>query len=426
MKTKIKTVVLTILCYPIISQAQVSPNVIKRFPAHIVYSIDDVNTKAKLSEDQQIKIGKKLFIADSLANISLTKGEPIAKLKSYYTIDSNFLKPILSTQELEHYEYIQNKDNRLLVALEFAKDLKLEQKQISEIRKQNNSLSTVPVISIKETIQNYNTILNTILNKEQYVSLLKIIHKDQSIDDAKKDWERIKKLKLVNDEKKLNEYQKIENYHSLKNSLLDLNAEKYDKKKLEKLIAKITLQEPPILIRANILSAGEFKNNTFSSIIKYEKETNLSEAQIDTILAKYKQLEQIRFENEEIDLTNILPIKEPSEYENIIKILSPEQINVWLANKNKNQAMKVALKNWKKLEMEGLIKDLNKEATILDFSNYQLKYFIADEKTRMYNTPEYAFYKRDIEQKKLELLKQLDVIARNKSKGITTKNGLAW
>lgn len=417
---------LLLLCIPILSQAQVSPNLNKKFPAHILYTIDDIVSKVKLTEDQQIKIGKKLFTADSLANISLNKGEAIAKLKSYYTIDNNFLKPLLSPEELDCYDYEINKDNRFLVALKFANKLKLNTNQLKKIREQKDYLFATPFTNKQEKINFYNGKLNEILTKEQYVSLLQIIYKEQSTFDAKKDWERIKQLKIVNDEKSRNEYNKIENYHSFKNSLLDLDSEKYDKKKLETLTNKIALQEPPLLIRANILSGGAFKDNAFSSIIKYEKDIQLTEVQIDTILSKYKQLEKTRFENEERDLTSKLPLKEPSQYDGIIKILSPEQINIWLANKNKNQAMKIALKNWKKLEMEGLIKDLNKEVTILDFSNYQLKFLIADEKTRMYNTPEYAFYKRDIEQKKPELLKQLDTIAKNKSKGITTKNALTW
>ena len=134
----------------------------------------------------------------------------------------------------------------------------------------------------------------------------------------------------------------------------------------------------------------------------------------------------LRFENEERDLTSKLPVKEPSEYENVIKILTPEQIDIWLASKNKNQSLKVAQKNWKKLEMEGLIKGLNQDAVVKEFAAYQLQFLIADEKARMYNTSEYSFYRRDIEQKKPELLKKLDLIARNKSKGIATKNELTW
>lgn len=423
---KIKRVVLNLCLFPIIGFGQVSKDVSHKYPAHIVYKIDNLLSKVNLNSEKQIKIAHEFFKLDSLANISLKKDATSIQLRSYYAVDKEIIKPILSAEEFDIYEYETETDNRFLAALKFGSSLKLNAIQLNKIREQKELLYAASLSTKEDKISVYNNKLSEILNKEQYILLLQIIYKEQSMADAKKDWHRIKQLDLVSEEKNNSEYKKIENYHSLKNSFLDLDSEKFDKKKLEFLTAKITLDEPPLLIRANILSAGEFKNNSFSSIIKYEKDIKLTETQIDTLLAKYKELEMIRFENEERDLTSKLPLKEPSEYDNVIKILKPEQISVWLGNKHKNQATKIALKNWKKLEMEGLIKYLNQEATVLDFSNYQLKFLIADEKTRMYNTPEYAFYKRDIEQKKPDLLKQLDLIARNKSKGISTKNGLTW
>lgn len=421
-----KTVLLTIMCWSILGQAQVSPNVIKKFPAHIVYKIDDIVSNVNLTEDKQIKIGQKLFTADSLATISLTKGEPIKQLKSYYTIDSNFLKPILSPEELDAFQYENNKENRFLVALKFASQLKLEPNEISEIRKENDNLSNTVPLDAKETFAFYDSKLNQILSKAKYASLLRIIYKEQSIKDANKDWDKIKQLQLVTDEKTSSEYNQVINYHLTKNIFLDPKAEKHEKKMIEAITNKLLLQEPPVLIRANILSAGIFKDNFFSSIIKYEKETQLTKPQIDTILSKYSKLELIRYENERNDLTSKLPIKEPSQYEDIAKILTPKQVNIWLTYKNKNQASKVAMKNWKKLEMEGLIKDLDKKNTITELVDYQLKYQIADDNIKIYNTQDYIFLKRGIEQKKPDVLKQLDAIARSKSKGTYVKNALTW
>ena len=73
----IKTLLLSICLYlPNISQTQISQKVMKRFPAHIVYKIDDVVSKINLTEDKQIQIAKKLLAADSFANIILPKGKP--------------------------------------------------------------------------------------------------------------------------------------------------------------------------------------------------------------------------------------------------------------------------------------------------------------------------------------------------------------
>lgn len=426
MKTKMKIVLLGILCCPIISQAQVSPNAIKQFPAHIVYKIDDIVSKVNLTEDKQIKIGQKLITADSLATISLAKGGAVDQLKSYYTIDANFLKPILSTEELEHYGYIQNKENRFLVALEFAKDLKLDPTQISEIRKQNDFTVSLLKMSPKETFQLYNTKLNSILTKEQYVSLLKIFYQEQSIEDAKNDWKKIKLHKLVTDKNEKIEFTKIVNYYLGKNSFLDKKAEQYDKKRGDFLAKKITLAEPPLLIYANILSEGSYKKNRYASVIKYGKELELTKPQIDSLLLKYRQHERIILENTEKESILSPPKIVPSEYDNIAQILNSEQINKWLVNKNKNDAKKEALRNWVQLEEEGLTKDLDKNKTLVEFSNYQLKYLVTKERAIIYHTQENIFLKRDVEQKKPELLKQLDAIARSKSKNTTIKNALTW
>jgi hypothetical protein len=235
------------LLLPFMIQAQLSQKVSKRFPAHIVYTIDDITSKVILSEDKQIKLGQKLVVADSLATISLAKGEPITQLKSYYAITTDFLSPILSAEELDNYSYAINKDNRFLVALKHISELKLSKNQVVEIRKQNENITSFSNLSTKETIQIYNTKLNTILDKEQYISLLKLVYKDQSISDAQIDWQKILALKLVPDENQKTEFDKIQNYHFEKNSFLDKKAERFEKAKRDFLAKKIALDEPSLL-----------------------------------------------------------------------------------------------------------------------------------------------------------------------------------
>ncbi|MDQ6531036.1 hypothetical protein [Flavobacterium sp. LHD-85] len=427
MKNKtLPAIMLGLLTCPVFLTAQINDKAIRNLPAHIVWKVQQISTLVNLSEEQQSRLGRSFFIKDSLANKSLASGESLSKLAGFYNDDSQTLKTTLTPYQYDCYEFENNNSDRFLTALKFAADLQLNPDQINKIRKQKDVQPTEKLTDKKEIIAFYNSKLSSILTKEQYVSLLQITYRDKSKTDAKKDWERIKQLNLITDKNNGVQYAELEKYHLLKNSYLDADSEQYDKKKLAFETEKIALQEPPLLIRANILSAGEYKNNTYSTIIKYERDIKLTSSQTDSILSKYKQLVALRFENEERDLTSKLPIKEPSEYENVIKILTTEQIDIWLASKNKNQSLKVAQKNWKKLEMEGLIKGLNQDAVVKEFAAYQLQFLIADEKARMYNTSEYSFYRRDIEQKKPELLKKLDLIARNKSKGIATKNELTW
>ncbi len=369
---------------------------------------------------------KKLYTADSLANVSLAKNEPVSKLKSYYTMDAGFLKTILSPEELDHYGYLTDKDNRYLAVLFFAEQLKLDSVKISEIRKKNDSLSSVPKMPLKETIRIYNKNLLRILNKEQYISLLKTIYHEQSVEEAQKDWVKIKKLQLVTEKDEKAQFSKILNYHKTKNAFLDKKADRFEKTKRDLLAKKMALSEPPVLLRANILSDGTYTNNKYSSVIKYEKHLELTQSQIDTLLLKYNQLERIKLENKDNESSAEASKIVPSEYENIAHILSPEQVKKWLIQKNKQAAKKEAQRNWEQLETEGLTKDLDKDITVKEFGVYQLQFLVTKDRAMVYHTQENIFMKRDIEKKKPELLKQLDVINQKKSQNAKTKQALTW
>lgn len=410
------------------THAQVSLNVSKNYPAHIVYKIDDVLLKVKLDEDKQIKIAKKFQKIDSIANISLARGGTVERLKSYYNIDSKFLKTILSPEELDQFAYEVDKDNRFLAALNSVSYTKLQMDQINKIRQLNDSLGTMPKKTLKETIQFQNWKLTKILHQEQYVALLKFIYKDQSLAEAKTDWERILKLKLNTPGKELEEFRKIVDYHLHKNSFLDKQADRFEKKKRDFLSLKATMMEPSLSIRAKILSDDRHANNKYASIIQYEKELKLSQAQIDSLLAKYIVFEKIIIENRENVLKeNLIPaIPLPSEFENIAKIITPEQTNQWLSLKNKNEAIKRGKESWAKLSSAELTKDLDKEKITKELSVYHLRYLVAAEKAKNWKTPESRFLVRDVEQKKPEILQQLDALTRSKAKSENAKNAMAW
>lgn len=423
-----KTLLLTLLFLPILGQAQPSPKVCKQFPAHIVYKIDELLEKVKLDEDKQIKIAQKFQKTDSIANRGLVQGIPVAQLKANYIIDKKFLKNLISTEELEQFAYQSDKDNRLLAALNSIQHLKLEATQINQIRQLDDSLGATPQKSIKETIQFQNWNLNKILRPNQYVNLLKVVYKDQSITEAKTDWETILKLKINTPGNETEEFRKIVEYHLAKNSYLDKKADRYNKKIRDFMSIKATMMEPPLLIRAHILADQKHANNKYASVVLYEKELGLTQNQIDSLLVKYLVFEKIKVENSENILKkNLVPaIPLPNEFENITKIIAVDQINKWLVLKNKNEAIIKSKESWAKLEKEGLTKDLDKEKTLKELSSYHLKYLVATERSKSWKTPETAFLLRDVEQKKPSILQQLDNINRSKAQSDKAKNALSW
>lgn len=410
------------------TQAQVSLKISKNYPAHIIYKIDDLLSIVKLDEDKQFKIAEKFKKIDSLANVSLVNGGSVKHLKSDYNIDTKFLKNILSTEELEQFAYESDKDNRFLAALISKSSLKLNSTQIKQIRQLNDSLDITPRKSIKETIQFYNLKLNKILNEQQYVELIKFNYKDQSLKDAKTDWERILKLKINKLGKEEEEFNQIVDFHFNKNSFLDRKADRFEKTQRDFFYLKANLMRPLLLVHADILTNPSTSTNKYASLIRFEKELNLSQSQIDTLLVKYKQFEEIIIENREIDVMDKRTLHKelPSQFENIIKIITAEKVNKWLSLKNKEEGMIKAYKSWEKLELEGLTTGLDKQKVISELGIYHLKLLIALEKAKSLKSKENLFLIRDVEQTKPEILQKLDNIARAKAKNENAKKSLAW
>lgn len=427
-KTMKKILFIFCLCTSLMSQAQISPKVMQSFPAHIIYKIDEVASKIKLTEDQQIKIGNRLVKRDSIANALIRKGTAVTNLKSYYTIYTSFLKPILSQEELEDYSYQIDKNNRFLLALKSAKELQLDSKQIEQIRIQNKLLDTIPQKNAKQQMIFYTRKLDSILKKTQYGSLLKILYSKESLLKTQKDWSNILKLKLATPKDSSATCVQIYNYNLIKNIMLDPKAGIYDTKKISVLKDKINLQyQPKIITRYNIASDEYYKKNVFSEAIKHEKELSLTGIQIDSLLSNYKKIELLKFNNK---TQNLVPDKSNSyvsiENNAIIKILDDKQLSLLLIIKNKKIALATAKNDWIALEKKGLTKDLDKGSTVKEFTNYQLNYLVANDRVKMNKNQINLFYRRDVLLKKPALLKQLDEIKQDEQNIKSTKNELRW
>jgi hypothetical protein len=431
MKTKIIKIVLLGLCLslPVSHQGQISPKTIKRFPAHVLFKIDEVTSRVKLSEEKQIKLGKKLVSMDSVTNLGFASGKAVAELKeSYFTLDRKALKNLLSTEEMDEYFYQIDQKNRFLTALHQAARLKLEPKQIEQIRKENAVLDSTNFVNEVRRNAYSNQKLEPILDKKQYAALINIIYAKASLQETKKEWEKIQTLKLIAPKDSTTLFRQLLGFILFRNSYLDTDAQKYDSKKTYELRNLITLEKRPLFaVRYQILSDGYYKANIFATSIKYEKELNLSQIQIDTLLSKYKQLELTKLR----DAYKKQSFNKLSEYTlfantNIVKILDPKQIAQLLICKNRNNAGLMAHYNWAELEKKGLTKDLDKNATLKDFANYQLRYLIAVDQLRMNNNQINVFHKRDVEFKKPALLKQLDELRTVENNQKSTKNELKW
>jgi hypothetical protein len=428
MKKKIALMVVFCLCFYSATHAQVAPSIVKRFPAHIVYQIDNIVTRVNLDEAKQLKIGQKFIKQDSIANALLAGGAPTTELKNYYPINKTFLSGILSSEEMDAYWYALDQNNRFLLALKMTNTLKLTTNQINDLRKQNDFLEANPIVQLSQKSKFYKDKLASILDKNQYDFLIKTVYATVSKEDTNKDWQSIKKRALVKQKDSSVVYNELYEYHLYKNSALDVYSEKYNEKEYNKLNRMIVLQkQPALLIRYNIVDDYLYDKNIFSEAIKYEKELKLSQIQMDSLVSNYRTIEIRKFTDRDKN-----PFLKKSldyyhfEHKTIVAILDPEQINQFLILKNKNNARQLAYENWDALEKNNMVKDVDKKTALQEIANYQLKFLVASDRLKMNKSAANTFYKRDVELKKPELLKQLDELKRIEETGKTTKNALKW
>lgn len=384
---------------PLVGEAQISRKVIQSFPAHIISKINEVTSKVKLTEEQQMKFGQQLSKNDNIANITLGKEDSTNNLKNEYITNVNFLKPILSPEQLEDYMSQVDKKNRLLLALKSSKELQLDVKQIEQIRIQNTIGDAIPTTNTKQKMVFYVQKLDSILTKPQYDSLLRIIYAEESSKETREDWNNILELKLATPKDSTKLYPQIYQYHLTKNAVLDNKAGKVNAKKNKELKEKIDLQfEPKILIWQTIASNGIYKNNIFSETIKFQKELNLSTIQIDSLLSNYQKIEQLKFNNKSQDVE----AKKAKNYvfiENaeIAKILNPKQLSLLLMKTSETTALKsnpidkknrflLALKSAKELQLDA------KQIEQIQFQNYLLGTL-----QNINPKQEFIFYKRKLD-----------------------------
>lgn len=418
------------LCFSLLAYSQLTTTVKQSFPAHILYRIDGVASKILLTEEQQLKIGKRLSRKDSLANVYIRRTDTVIELKKFYSenIYVGMLKPILTQEQLDDYLFQIEKNNRFLLAIKSAKELELNSKQVEQIQIQNNFLNKKTEFSNNDKNAFYNRKLDSILEKKQYNVLLKLIYTKESALKTQKDWKEMLRLHLVTPNDSAKVYSKINNYNLIKNIMLDPKAGITGPKKKTALLHKANLQfQPPIVTRYYILTDDFYKPNRFSEIIKYEKQLKLTNIQIDTLLYNYKKLEQLKFN----DLTqNTTPDKSKGyvtvENKAILKILDTKQLRQFLILSNQKKAVALANNSWQTLEKLGLTKDLKKEDTLKEFASYELKSLVAESLVKIDNNQINVFHRRDVLNNKPALLEQLDQINQKNQNAKTTKNNLKW
>lgn len=427
MKKTIPVLLLFIIATQFIT-AQISPNVLKKYPAHILFKLNEVTSVVAINEEKQIQIATEILKKDNLANAGLAKGETVEKVQQYYTLDRQFLNEVLSQDEVDRYYSQQEPNNRLLLALATAKQLSLDPNQVLALRKQNDILEATKSKDDSQKNEFYTQKLDSILTKKQKGALLATIYRKESNDQTNKDWNNILKYNLATAKDSSLLRPKLFRYNLIKNSVLDPKINKTNTKKQLELKDKLALElQPDILNHYAILAQEGYKKNLFSLVIPMEKQLSLTSVQIDSLLANYKRLELLKLKNNKDDQMIII-YTDYIKFENeaIARLLDPKQLTDFLLAKNRVKSRKTAVNDWTSLEKQNLTTGLDKLKTLNEFASYHLNAMIADERIKISRNRLNLFVKRDIELKKPELLKQLDIIKQTENNAKSAKNDLKW
>lgn len=416
--------ILILICLFSIYQgyAQISPKVIARFPAHIVSNLNELNSKIVLSEESQLQLAQRLLTNDSLANVQKSNLPP-AKLKEFYVINKALLQGVLDQKELDNFLYQEDKDNRFLLALVKAQQLNLNEKQIEAIKKQIDYLENQTNKDSIKLIPHYKKKLDSILDKKQNSLLGYFVHIEPSKAHAKKVWETITKFNLVRNKDPKKAYNELLNYVTSETIYLDEKAKKFNEKQLKDEKTKFMLEKQPLfLLHKKIIVDNMFQNNFFAMALLHEKQLELLPNQVDSLLVKCRELELLKNTKK----GNETVIVAPFINKNTLQILTPKQLQIVLIKKNEKEALRFANDSWDELEKQKLVTGIDKDQTLKEFKIYKLRSLVIVEKIKMDSNQVNLFEKRDIENKKPELLKKLDEINQAQTNVKSTKNNLKW
>ena len=410
------------LCTIELGFAQLSPKLTDRFPAHILYNVQELQAKIPLTDKQQIDLAARLLRNDSIANANKKILTPQI-LKNLCSLNKNIVVNVLEEKEYNTYLYQEDKNNRLLLALVNATQLKLNAEQYAAIQKQLTKLENPTTPKPTKIIPYYRQKLDSILDKKQSGMLTYYVYIDESKNQTNQDWQEINQLQLIKNQDPKKAYAALLNYNTARNVFLDEAAEKIPSRIITDVKQKfITDRQPLFLMHKNIVVNNEYKNNLFAIAVRNEKQLELTAPQVDSLLVKCKAVEQMKNEQKTNAPIGLFPFVN----KNIAQILTPKQIQIVLTKKNEAQANSYALERWKTIEQQNWTAGLDKNQTIRDFRIYKLKSLVANDKLKIDNNQSNLFMRRDVETNKPDLLKKLDDLKAIETNTKSTKNALKW
>lgn len=196
-RTLFKLLQLLIIGFPLATNAQVAPEVMKRFSGSVVSRVYSVTSKVNLTTQKQLLLAHSFQQQDSLADAALAKGLSAAEVSKNYQNTQGIYSHVLSPLELKDY---LDADNYFLdaisKAIKYRKELNLNAEQTTDLLKVEQAKNVLKGNVDFDAKKFENSNLIRILDKK-YKPFLLIKNRDRASHEADENWKQLKKLNLI-------------------------------------------------------------------------------------------------------------------------------------------------------------------------------------------------------------------------------------
>ncbi len=429
MKHPIKKALIVGLFFSVSAKAQIAPEIIKKYPAHILVQIQHVTSRVSLPLDQQEKLAQYYTLEDGLAEAKKAQGGSLEEIDKFYSLDIRQLSKLLTPLQLNDYNTaeLSNNTSELAKALKYRKELQLSKTQVNELltRVSNDKTVSPPDLTLSKSIE-FNS-LKEVLSKDQFQFYFKVINKDKALTVAQDNWIQLKKFNLVqnSDSAKITD----ELFKHLFDQYTGIDQINYSRPKATDSVARFyTLFRPYILWKLDAY------RNTLpwwvwgqtGRIIELRKELNLTNIQVDSLLYNNINLEKQKW-NSPSRYSNEFINNWPAQIASILRVLNAEQYNRFLEIKNYNHSLFNADNDWLALKKAGLIlPETDTIKVMAENQKYELRWLVANERVNNNRSQQNLFAKQAIENNKPQLLKKLDAVNNETAVNKNLKESFAW
>ena len=369
-----------LLLLPIISEAQIAPEIAKKFPPNVIARIYEVTTRVKLSSQKQELLGRYFNAQDSLAKEAIVKGLPPSDINKYYTTRAENLKQILSPLELNDYITIKDATaTKFAVAVKYREQLALDKLQIDSLFMQATFVRSNTRMSGSEIKKYEAEHLVRTLKADQYKSLLLIINREKATTYANDAWQQAKQLGFVTGIDSAKVISDIATYQGNKIITNEYTATTGK--------PNTTVIPKPFILKKLDVFNGNISEKLLSSLIKYRAELHLTTRQVDDIVSYALQLETWRASMLEKNAQANVDTKQ-NEVITVKRMLKTDELYTkFLTLKNLDQAKKYTMVDLVGLQKFGLLTHQDSIKTMSEILKYQTDILVAVERMGNSNTP---------------------------------------